>query len=173
MAKSKTEVPVKASTAPASKALTEEERRGPRSAVPRVQHEIERLFDDFMSRNWLRRWGDEWPSFPAMLGDLPRMDVIDRDKEVVVKAEVPGFTADDIELSISDNMLTVKGSSREEKEDEGEYRRREIRSNYLSRSVSLPAEVDGTKAKAQLRDGVLEVKVPKSRKSTRRTIKVE
>lgn len=167
MAKAKSEVPVETSKA------SEKVPAGPRSAVPRVQQEMERLFDDFMSRNWLRQWRDEWPSFPSMVGDLPRMDVIDRDKEVVVKAEVPGFKADDIELSISDNILSVKGSTREEKEEDGEYRRREIRSNYFSRSVALPAEVDGTKAKANLRDGVLEVKVPKSRKSTRRTIKVE
>jgi HSP20 family protein len=191
MAKKETEVPVEAEkvgeASKASKAgkteaaagtarteVSEEGRRGPLSAVPRMQHEMERLFDDFMSKNWMRHWRDEWPSWPTGFGQaLPRVDVIDRDNEVVVKAEVPGFAADEIDLSITDNTMSIKGSHREEKEEDGEYHRREISSSFVTRTVSLPTEVDGDKAKAKLRDGVLEVTVPKAKKTTRRSITVE
>ncbi len=168
MAKTEAEVPVEHT------AESEAGRRGPLSAVPRVQHEMERLFDDFMSKNWVRHWRDELPNWPHGFGnDLPRIDIVDRDKEVVVRAELPGFKSDEIDLSIGDNLLTIKGSSRQEKEEDGEYHRREISSRYLTRTVTLPEDVDGGKAKARLEDGLLEVTVPKSGKSARRSIKVE
>lgn len=152
----------------------DEGRRGPLSAVPRMQHEMERLFDDFMSKNWVRHWRGEFPNFHNVFNhELPRMDVIDREGEVVVKAELPGFTADQIDVSVTDNALTIKGTSRAEREEEGEYHRKEITSSYLTRTIALPAEVDGTQAKARLEDGLLEVSVPKSAKSSRRRIEVE
>jgi HSP20 family protein len=135
---------------------------------------MERLFDDFMSKNWVRHWRDELPNWPHGFGnDLPRIDIVDRDKEIVVRAELPGFKSDEIDLSIGDNLLTIKGSSRQEKEEDGEYHRKEISSSYLTRTVALPEDVDGGKAKARLEDGLLEITVPKSGKSARRSIKVE
>jgi HSP20 family protein len=167
-AKTETEVPVEHT------GESEAGRRGPLSAVPRMQHEMERLFDDFMSKNWVRHWRDELPNWPHGFGnDLPRIDIVDRDKEIVVRAELPGFKSDEIDLSIGDNLLTIKGSSRQEKEEDGEYHRKEISSSYLTRTVALPEDVDGGKAKARLEDGLLEITVPKSGKSARRSIKVE
>ena len=176
MAKTEVEVPVQTVTETKTESTTEPDqaRHGPLSAVPRMQHEMERLFDDFMSKNWVRHWRDEWPNWHTAFGNgLPRVDIVDRDKEVVVRAELPGFKADEIDVSISDNLLTIKGSSRQEKEEDGEYHRKEISTSFLTRTVALPADVDGDKAKAKLEDGVLEVTAPKSGKSARRTIKVE
>jgi HSP20 family protein len=176
MANTEVEVPVQTKTETTTETKTELEqaRRGPMSAVPRMQHEMERLFDDFMSKNWVRHWRDEWPNWHNAFGnDQPRVDVLDRDKEVVIRAELPGFKADEIDVSISDNLLTIKGSSRQEKEEHGEYHRKEISTSFLSRTVALPVDVDGDEAKAKLEDGVLEVTAPKSGKSARRTIKVE
>jgi HSP20 family protein len=176
MANTEVEVPIqnKTETTTETKTEVEQARRGPMSAVPRMQHEMERLFDDFMSKNWVRHWRDEWPNWHTAFGhEQPRVDVLDRDKEVVIRAELPGFKADEIDVSISDNLLTIKGSSRQEKEEHGEYHRKEISTSFLTRTIALPVDVDGDNVKATLEDGVLEVTAPKSGKSARRTIKVE
>ena len=174
MTKTELEVPIETPTRETG-TESEQGRRGPLSAVPRMQHEMERLFDDFMSKNWVRHWRDEWPSWHNTFGNgLPKVDVVDRDEEVVVRAELPGFKADEVDLSIGDNLLTIKCSSRkEEQEEDGEYHRKEISRSYLTRTVALPADVDGGEAKAKLEDGLLEITAPKSSKSARRSIKVE
>lgn len=117
---------------------------------------FDRLFDDF---------------FPDI---GPSVDVIDRDDEVVVRAEVPGFRKEDIEISVSGDLLTLSGAtSREEKEERGTYYRAEITRGAFSRTLMLPAEVDDSKAKATMRDGLLELRLPKVERSRRRTITIE
>ncbi len=139
--------------------------------------EMERMLSDFR-RDWLRPSLWEWPHFPEMPsvfeGRFPSIDVVNRDKEVVVKAEVPGIEKDDLEVSISDRNLTIKGQSRqEEKQEEGELFRQEIRSRSFSRVITLPAEVDAKKAKASYKDGVVELTLPKVRKSTTHKVQVD
>jgi HSP20 family protein len=103
----------------------------------------------------------------------PSVDVIDRDDEVVVRAEVPGFRKDDIEVSVSGNMLTIRGETRREVTTEkGDFYRSEISRGAFVRSVSLPAEVDESKAQATMKDGLLELVLPKLEKSKRRTITI-
>ena len=107
-------------------------------------------------------------------GRTPSIDVVDRDKEVVVKAEVPGIDKDDLEVSLSDRSLTIKGESRHEEEtEEGDMHRREIRSGSFSRMVRLPADVDGRKATATYKDGVVELHLPKLKKARKHSIKVD
>lgn len=138
--------------------------------------DIERVFDEFFSRPWpsLFRW--ERPLLAGLRGfeeRMPRLDVIDRDDEVVVRAEVPGVRREDIEITLTGNLITVKGETKkEEKEEKGDYYRCEISRGSFSRTVSLPAEVDDSKAKATVSDGVLEIVLPKVEKSKKRTIKV-
>lgn len=144
--------------------------------VLRPFEEVERMFDEFFSHGW--PWPARWerPLFPALRAieeRMPRLDIIDRDDEIVVKAEVPGVNKDDIEVSLTGNMLTIKGETKkEEKEEKGDYYRREIVHGAFSRSVSLPVEVDDAKAKADLKDGVLEIVLPKVEKAKKRSIKV-
>jgi len=93
---------------------------------------------------------------------------------VVVRAEVPGVEKENLDISMTDNSITIKGSiSREEKDEKGDIYRCEISRGTFSRTVALPAAVDGSKAKAKMKDGVLEITVPKQQKSTRRSIQVE
>jgi len=148
----------------------------PRALSP--LEEMERMFDSFFPRGWLRpaRW--EWPSWaevPAPFeGKTPRVDVIERDDEVVVKAELPGVRKEDVEVSLTDNSVCIKGStSHEEKQEKGDYYRREMSRGEFARTVALPSEVDGDKAKARFADGVLEVVVPKVAKAKRRSVKVD
>jgi HSP20 family protein len=137
--------------------------------------EMERMFDDFFGRGWLRPFG-AWgrplaAEFPLT---LPKVDVVDRDDEVVVRAEVPGMEKDELEVSVAGNMLTLKGETRrEEKEEKGEYYRCEMSHGAFSRTLALPAEVDDSRVKATLKDGVLELKLPKVEKSKRRAIKID
>lgn len=140
--------------------------------------DMERLFDRLMTRRWLRPFQLEWPEFPKVSfpleGLTPSVDVIDRDHEIVVKAELPGVDKKDLDVSVTQNSVTIKGStSREAKEEQGDYYRCEIsRGSYL-RTLSLPAAVDEKNTKAKFKDGVLELTLPKLEKSKRRTIKVE
>jgi HSP20 family protein len=111
--------------------------------------------------------------FPLQ-GNMPNMDVIDRDDEIVVQAELPGVNKEDLDISLSETAITVKGTThREEKEEKGDFYRREMSRGSFTRTVSLPGKVDGTKAKASFKDGVLEVTLPKLEGAKRHTIKVE
>lgn len=139
--------------------------------------EFEHLFDEFLNRGgWmqplLRRGLPDLESVFA--GRWPKVDIIDRDNEVVVKVELPGVDKDNVEVSISDNMLSLRATTHhEKKEEKGHYFRRELSRGECQRTVRLPGQVDGDKAKASFKDGILEVTVPKAAGSKRQSIKVE
>ena len=140
--------------------------------------EMERMFDNYFSRGWLRPFSMEWPSFPKgaapFEGKTPKVDVIDRDNEVMVKAELPGVDKKDLDVTVTQNTVTIKGStSHEEKEEKGDYYRCELSRGSYSRTLSLPADVDEEKTKARFKDGILELTLPKVKKSKRHTVKVE
>jgi HSP20 family protein len=130
--------------------------------------ELERAFEDFLSRRWLRPFSMEWPrlgEISSMLErQLPSLDIVDGEKDVVVRAEVPGIDKKDLDVSISERTLTIKGSTRKEKKEEKEnYFRQEIRSGSFSRSVLLPADVNASKAESTFKGGVLELRLPKAK----------
>jgi HSP20 family protein len=137
---------------------------------------VERMFDEFFGRGWLRPLRFE--RMPELSlgweGRLPKLDVIDRDNEVVVRAEVPGVKKEDLEISVTGDLFTIKGQTkREEKEEKGDYYRCEVSQGTFSRTVTLPAMVDEAGAKAQLKDGMLEITLPKTEKSKKRAIKID
>jgi len=140
--------------------------------------EMDRMFESFFPRGLMApsRWA--WPSWSeapmAFENRLPRVDVIDRDAEILVRAEIPGVSKDDLEVSMNHGTVTIKGSvKRESKKEEGDYYRCEISHGSFSRTVALPAEVEGDRAKATFKDGVLELLLPKRETSKRHSIKVE
>jgi HSP20 family protein len=141
--------------------------------------DVDRLFEHFFDRDWMRpfSWsGFPWDEAPGGLPEvrLPGVDVIDRDDQVLVRAEMPGVDKKDVSVSISDNVLTIKGAvARDEKEEKGDYYRREITHGSYFRQLSLPPSVEGARLGAKLRDGVLEITIPKRKGSARHTIKVE
>lgn len=103
----------------------------------------------------------------------PKVDVIDRDNEILVKAEMPGVDKKDVDISLSDRSLTIKAEqSKEEKEEKDNFYRREISSRRFSRSVMLPVAVDTAKASARFEDGILEITLPKTEPSQRRNIEI-
>ncbi len=139
--------------------------------------EMDRMFDNFFRRGWVRPWRFEWPSLPEMAlpeMKLPKVDVIDLENEILVKAEVPGVDKKDIDISVGENTVTIKGETRrEEKEEKGDYYRCEISRGAFSRTVALPVAVDGAKARAAFKDGMLELTLPKMEKAKRHSIKVD
>jgi HSP20 family protein len=146
-----------------------------RAPARRLDDQLEALFSDFFHRRWPRPFSVDWPRFDGGFAEaLPPVDVVDRDSDVLVRAEIPGIAREDLEVSISDDTLTIKGQSRrEEEKDDGDYHRREIVSRSVSRTVSLPRPVEGDRAKAQLKDGVLEITLPKAAPAQRTRIDVE
>lgn len=139
--------------------------------------EMEHWFENMFSRNWFHFPHREWPSASHFASEfhtgVPKVDVIDRDNEINIRAELPGIDKNDIEVMMSDNILTIKGSSKkEEKEEQGDYYRCETSQGSFSRSMVLPADVNTDKASAKFKDGVLDLNLPKTEQSKRRSIKV-
>ena len=141
--------------------------------------EMDRAFDTLFHRGWMRPFHEmfpEWPVFGHREFELqmPRVDVIDREKEILVRAELPGVEKKDLEVNLSGQLLTIKGEShREEKESEGEFFRSEISRGAFRRTIRLPEEVEEKGVKAEFKDGMLEVRMPKAHKVERHQIPVE
>ena len=137
---------------------------------------MEHWFEEALPRGWMHRWGrPSWGELTRPMESMaPRVNVIDHDDEVVVRAEVPGVKKDDLDISVTENAVTINGSSkREEKEEKGDYYRCEIASGAFARTVGLPSSVDTEKVKASFEDGVLELTMPKISKAKRRRIKLD
>ena len=104
----------------------------------------------------------------------PKVDIIDRDTEIAVRAELPVVMKEDLDVTVTDDSVTVKAhTSHEEKEEKGEYYRREMSYGEYQRTLALPHTVDGEKARATFTDGVLELTLPKVEKTSRKKVKVE
>ena len=105
---------------------------------------------------------------------IPPVDVHSDDDKVVVHAELAGMKQKDVDLNVHDGVLTIKGERKHETETkENGYHRVERAYGTFHRSITLPAEVDATKAKAELKDGILTVTFPKAEESKARKIEIE
>jgi HSP20 family protein len=104
----------------------------------------------------------------------PTIDVAEQDDAIVVRAEVPGCKADDIDISVYGNTLTISGEKRQEQEKkEKGYFYRESAYGSFRREVSLPADVDQGKIDAVCKEGVLSITLPKSEKAKAVKVKVK
>jgi HSP20 family protein len=114
-----------------------------------------------------------WPGSSLEIQE-PSVDLYEEKDQVVVKAELPGITKDDIRVSISDDVLTIKGEKKKEEEDTGKdyYRSERVYGSFL-RTLPLPAEVNPEKAQATFRNGVLEIRLPKSEEAKKKMINVK
>lgn len=123
----------------------------------RMHEELDRMFRDF--------FGD-WPSPRSeSFGEFelsPDIDVRETDKEVRLKAELPGVKEDDVDVRLEGDTLIIKGEKKEESEDkDGNYYRSECRYGSFTRAIPLNAEVDAENVEATFKNGVLRVKLPK------------
>jgi HSP20 family protein len=151
-----------------------ERRRG--GAVMNPLEDMERALERLFPRGWPRPWRGEWPSWAdlaSLAGKVPRVNVIDRENEVVLQAEVPGMNKEDLEVSVSDNSVTIRGEIKRAEEETGEYYYREIGSGAFSRTIGLPAAVDSKQARVRLKNGILEMTMPKTEAEKRHKIAIE
>lgn len=141
---------------------------------PATFAEMERVFDDFFGRGWMQPF-HRWPDMEAWLGKrLPKIDVVDRDQEILVRAELPGVDKNDLDVSLDEQTVTLRATTRQEKkEEDGHYHLHEISQGTFLRTVPLPCAVNGDQAKASFKDGVLELAIPKAPGARRKTVKVE
>lgn len=154
---------------------------GEKKAVSRraaAFEEMEQFFNNMWNNSLKRMPHLEWPSlshFPRPFETaMPKVDVIERDHEIVVRAEVPGYDKDDLDITTTEDSLCLSGRhEHEEKEEQGNYYRSEISRESFSRTIRLPAAVDGAKAKASYKDGVLELTLPRVSQSERHQIKLD
>ncbi len=133
-----------------------------------LREAMNRLFEDSFIRP------DAWP-MPFDTGMIGMaVDVIETKDEVVVKASVPGIKPEDIDISVTGDMLTIKGETKaEEKVEQGNYVRQERRYGRFERSIALPTTVVTDKADARFEHGVLTLKLPKAEEVKPKTIKVK
>lgn len=104
---------------------------------------------------------------------MPPVEVAEAEKEVTVTMAVPGVEKNELDISVDDHVLTVKGEHRKEsKEEKKSYHRQEIHYGSFARSVRLPVEVDAAQAVADLKNGMLTVRLPKSANPKAHPIKV-
>ncbi|MBW6484887.1 MAG: Hsp20/alpha crystallin family protein [Syntrophobacterales bacterium] len=123
-----------------------------------LQREMGRVFDDFSRSFDLTPFGSERGRDVF----YPSVDVTEGDKEVTVKAELPGMEEKDIDVSLTDNSLTIRGEKREEREDKGkDYWHKETSYGSFSRVIPLPEGIDTEKVDARFKNGVLTVTMPK------------
>lgn len=133
-----------------------------------LPRDLSQVFDRFFARG---DWGTEDATVPAF---YPAIDVSETADNIFVTAEVPGMEPKDIDISLQDNVLTVKGEKRTEKEEKDEQKHRIERSHgSFARSFRLPAAVSMEKVAADYKQGVLRITLPKSDDSKRREVKIK
>ena len=94
---------------------------------------------------------------------MPTVDISETENGYEIRAELPGIQEDDVNVSVTDNVLTVKGEKRQEKETEGKnYHRVERRYGGFQRSFTLPKHIETDAIKAEFKDGVLTLRIPKA-----------
>ena len=137
--------------------------------------EMERVAEDLFRRpfsllgpSWLQRM-----RMPVMEEVTPTVDIFEEGDEFVVKAEIPGINKEDISVDITDSTVVISGQKKkEEKVEEKNYYRMERSFGSFSRSLRMPAEVQTDKAKAKFKDGILEIRVPKTEEAKSKEKKV-
>jgi HSP20 family protein len=129
-----------------------------------LREAMDRLFDDAFTR----------PFGSSSDGTAPAIDLYQTNDSVVVKAALPGLKADEVQLMVSGDVLTIKGEYHQNDDvKEATYHLREQRYGSFERSVMLPTEVQSEKAKAEFENGILTVSIPKAEQARPKTITIK
>lgn len=145
------------------------------SRVEDIEHWMERFMDDMSRRSFPSLFGrDRWLPIRPLSLRMPSLDVYEEKDSVVVKAELPGMKKEDVEVNLTGENLTIKGEKKEDKEiKEDNYYRRERSYGSFLRTVALPCEVKSDDIKASFKDGVLEIRMPKTEEAKKKSIAVK
>lgn len=135
-----------------------------------LQQEMNRLFDDFFSSTDIAPFGEGGKHLGSF---IPSVDVKEDNKEITVKAELPGMDEKDIEVLLMENTLTLKGEKKEEKEEKKkDYYHIERSYGSFNRVIPLPAGIDMQKVNAGFKNGVLTVRLPKTEEAAAKGKKI-
>jgi HSP20 family protein len=138
----------------------------------RELEEMEKRLSTIFGRQNLRRDGEK--EAMTMTEWSPLVDITEDEKEYVIKAEVPEIKKEDIKLTVQDNVLTISGERKSEKEEKGKkYHRVERTYGSFMRSFTLPEDADGSKVAAEYKEGMLNVRLPKAEKAKPKSIEVK
>lgn len=137
--------------------------------------EMEKWFGDVFRRPFSLMRPSWWPGLkmPEIEEITPSVDIFTEGDNVVVKAEIPGMKKEDLDITLTEDTITISGEKKkEEKVEKKNYYRLERSYGSFTRSFSLPAEVQTEKAQAKFKDGVLEIRVPKTEEAKKKEKKV-
>lgn len=129
-----------------------------------VSSDFDRLFNGFLSSGLVKGGERSW---------YPNIDLSESDKEYVVKAELPGVDKDNVKISLQENVLTLHGDKKQEKEEKDEnFHKIERYYGAFQRSIHIPNSIDAKKIKAKFKDGVLSINLPKTEEAKLKEIPI-
>jgi HSP20 family protein len=132
--------------------------------LDRLQNEVNRLFDDFFGKR----------PFPSRVGVFPPINVSEDGENLYATAELPGVQAEEIDITIEEESLLIKGQRRVSSEDEGaSFHRREREGGAFNRKISLPTRIAPNKVTATTKDGILRITLPKAEEVKPRKIDIK
>ena len=136
--------------------------------------DLDQMFDDFLGHRLRPFWPERWRPAVRMEIATPAVDLYGEKDNIVVKAELPGLEKDDIEVNLSGHRLTIKGEKKQEEEvkKEGYYGAERSYGSFL-RTLELPTEVQTDKVKAAFKNGILEIRLPKTEEAMKKETKVK
>lgn len=139
-----------------------------RYPLTRLQNDMNRVFDRFFDDFRLSEFSDR------DLSAFPKIDIRETKKEVLVIAELPGLEVKDLDIRLTDNVLTLSGEKRQENEgDEENYYHMECTYGSFNRSISLPSEVESDTVKAEFKNGILKISMKKRPEEKRKVKMIE
>jgi HSP20 family protein len=144
----------------------------PLNVMRRFSEEMDRLFEDFGGRGWLTPMLDkaQLPQGPWS----PQVEVFERDNELVLRADLPGLTKDDVNIEIANDGITIEGERKNEHQERGEgYFRSERSYGRFYRRVPMPEGANAEDANASFNNGVLEITLPVAKREERKPRRLE
>ena len=148
--------------------MMEDQEQAVDTPLTQLRDAMDRLFDDAFTRpsSLNRNGGSTWSSLP--------IDMYQTNDDVVVRAIVPGFRPDQVQINVTGDVLTIRGEAQQEQENKDRaWHIREHRFGSFERSVALPVPVVSDKATAEFEDGVLTITLPKAEEVKPRTISIK
>lgn len=136
--------------------------------IERISRDMDRIFDSFFERRFRKRFRffDEEELYPLV-------DLSETDNDLILRAELPGIDPDNINISLSNGTLTIKGEKKQEKEEDIEdYHIIERSYGTFTRQIELPKAVESDQVSASYKNGILKIILPKKEESKRKEIKI-
>ena len=142
--------------------------------LTRWEHDMDHMMEDFFGRRLRPWWPERWFKGDGFEVRSPAVDLFEEKDDIVVKAELPGMDKDNIEVNLTENRLTIKGEKKkaEEVKEENYYRSERSYGSFV-RNIELPKAVHADKVTASVKNGILEVRIPKTEEAKAKEIKVK